>query len=86
MFLLDMGVFFAYCVIVSLNLKQRTAQMEIKNKSGRKSTEMFNKNVENVRRIFEANPGLTQREVAEIVGLHVVTVNKIVKHLRGNKK
>ena len=60
--------------------------MEIKNKSGRKSTETFKKNVENVRRIFESNPGLTQREVAEMVSLHVVTVNKIVKHLRGNKK
>ena len=59
--------------------------MEIKNKSGRKSTEMFKKNVENVRRIFESNPELTQREVAERVGLHVVTVNKIVKHLRENK-
>ena len=85
MVLLDMGVCFRYGVMVSLNLKQRATQMEIKNKSGRKSTEMFKKNVENVRRIFEANPGLTQREVAEIVGLHVVTVNKIVKYLRDNK-
>ena len=57
--------------------------MKIKNHYGRKSTEMFMKNVESVKQVYELNPGFTQREVATEVGLHPVTVNKIVKYLRG---
>ena len=57
--------------------------MKIKNHYGRKSTEMFMKNVENVKRVYGLNPEFTQREVAAEVGLHPVTVNKIVKYLRG---
>lgn len=60
--------------------------MDIKNHSGRKSTEMFLKNVANVKQVYELNPNFTQREVAEEVGLHPVTVNKIVKYLRENSK
>lgn len=59
--------------------------MIIKNHSGRSSTETFLENVENVKQAYKENPELTQKEVADIVGLHPVTVNKIVKHIRENK-
>lgn len=60
--------------------------MKIKNHCGRKSNEIFLKNVEAVKRVYELNPDFTQREVAQEVGLHPVTVNKIVKHLRNNQQ
>lgn len=61
---------------------KKEQEMKIAENRGRNMVEVRERNTKEIKSYYKANPGATQAEVAEAVGVTVKTVGRVVKQLK----